>query len=376
MSTTATRTRPRPIAAAAATATLLNRQKPIALSRSAWWPGGRTRAKAVSPVSSACSAAWTAAPAASRAISTDSGEVNVSASSIAARPFTASIASTWAASCTRRISIRVAGRGSATRPPRSRHSAAMRSNTSARSGRSGWPGGGVCSWNRGDEIKSMSFRSVRTAQDLRFQFAEHPLELDAFRFDGPVGGIRHMDRLADGNADGAERLRHLRPVPALHRPEAIGLDVKRQQRLAGCAGQEHRPCLRHARRAARAVDGEGGRTAAGEIAPQLHQGPRAAARRRAARRAVAEPADDAGNPLAVEVLAGDDDDAAVFPEERGGQDAPVPEREDRLLTRGDDGFVVREPVDLPAIGRSERTNERSGCRRNQRSFATLAGRQT
>ena len=36
-----------------------------------------------------------------------------------------------------------------------------------------------------------------------------------------------------------------------------------------------------------------------------------AARRRSARRAVAEPLDDAGDPLAVEILAGDDDDAAA-----------------------------------------------------------------
>ena len=45
-SSTNTRCRPSSaIAAAAATATLLNRQKPIARSRSAWWPDGRTPQK-------------------------------------------------------------------------------------------------------------------------------------------------------------------------------------------------------------------------------------------------------------------------------------------------------------------------------------------
>ena len=44
-------------ASAAATATLLYRQNPIALSASAWCPGGRTSASAISPVESACRAA-------------------------------------------------------------------------------------------------------------------------------------------------------------------------------------------------------------------------------------------------------------------------------------------------------------------------------
>ena len=42
----ATRRGPAARACAAATAMLLNRQKPIARSRSAWWPGGRTSANA------------------------------------------------------------------------------------------------------------------------------------------------------------------------------------------------------------------------------------------------------------------------------------------------------------------------------------------
>ena len=49
---------------AAATATLLNRQNPIARSRSAWWPGGRTNAMAGASFSRVYSTAATAAPAA------------------------------------------------------------------------------------------------------------------------------------------------------------------------------------------------------------------------------------------------------------------------------------------------------------------------
>ena len=43
----------------------------------------------------------------------------------------------------------------------SRQAAATASNTSARSGRSGWPGGVMCSSKRGEEISSM-LRGLRT----------------------------------------------------------------------------------------------------------------------------------------------------------------------------------------------------------------------
>ena len=61
--------------------TLENRQKPIARSASAWWPGGRSPQKPVgaSPASSASASAH-AAPAARRAASHDPGLVGVSRS--------------------------------------------------------------------------------------------------------------------------------------------------------------------------------------------------------------------------------------------------------------------------------------------------------
>ena len=66
------------------------------------------------------------------------------------------------------------------------------------------------------------------------------------------------------------------------------------------------------------------------LAPQLHERARAAARRRPARRAIAEPPHQPRHPLAVEVLAGHRDDAAVAEVERRREDAAVPERENRL----------------------------------------------
>ena len=59
----------------------------MARSAVAWWPGGLTSAaaRAVTP-SRTRRPAWTAAPAARRAISQDSGDVKVSGSSMHAVP--------------------------------------------------------------------------------------------------------------------------------------------------------------------------------------------------------------------------------------------------------------------------------------------------
>src|SRR5207248_8825674 len=103
----------------------------------------------------------------------------------------------------------------------------------------------------------------------------------------------------------------------------------------------------------------------------LNQRPAPAARRRSARGAVAEPLDDAGNPLAVEVLARDDDDAAVAEEDRGRQDAAVPERHDRLVAAKDDGVVVLEAVDAPLERRAERGAEAIANRGDRRGLQSL-----
>src|SRR5262249_54029477 len=85
--------------------------------------------------------------------------------------------------------------------------------------------------------------------------------------------------------------------------------------------------------------------------------------------------DDARNPLAVEVLARHDDDAAVAPEQGRGQNPSVPEREDWLSARGDDRVVVREAVDAPAIGRAEALDDRRGGRREPPGLPHLLRRQ-
>src|SRR5690606_32814578 len=119
-------------------------------------------------------------------------------------------------------------------------------------------------------------------------------------------------------------------IPAARRPVFLGLDVQRQDGAAGRAGEPGGARLRHLTRPARAVDGEGDGAAVAQFAPELHERLRATARRRSARRAVAESVDDARDPLAVEILARDDDNAPVAHEQQPGHDAPVPEGIDGL----------------------------------------------
>ena len=168
--------------------------------------------------------------------------------------------------------------------------AATRSKTSARSIRSGWPGGVTWAPNRWRCDEDHVRRSGRTAAraaaferrrasarapdaSLRPSLRSHPATNS--------GGANH-----DG--DRGERPRDLGAIPARRLPEAIRFDVKRQDRMAGRAREPHRAGLRDARRPARPVDRERDRPAGGQIAPQLHERARRAARRRAARRAEAE----------------------------------------------------------------------------------------
>src|SRR5438270_2126900 len=172
-----------------------------------------------------------------------------------------------------------------------------------------------------------------------------------------IGVPRNVERLADRDRDRRERLRNLRAIPAVHRPAAIGFDMERHHRIAGRLRQPYRAGLCDARGAARSVHGERSGPAGRHVARQLQQRPACAARGRPARRPVAEALDDARNPLAVEVLARDHDNAAPPEIVRRGKDAAVPERHDRLTAAPDDAVVVIDAVALPAKRRSEQRNQ-------------------
>ena len=131
-----------------------------------------------------------------------------------------------------------------------------------------------------------------------------------------------------------EGLGDLRAVPARGLPER---DRPRGERGAmGCpvapASQTAPGCATRAGPRGPSTVKATGRPAV-EIASQLHQRARRAARRRSARGAEPEPREERGNPLAVEVAAGDDDDAAIAEVVQPGEDPPVPERENRLTSR-------------------------------------------
>ena len=95
-----------------------------------------------------------------------------------------------------------------------------------------------------------------------------------------------------------------------------------------------------------------------DVAHELQQRLPRPARRRPARRAVAEPGDDARDPFTIEVLARDDDDAAPLEVDRARQDAAVPEGVNRMarsLARRADARARR-----PGNGRSSPSAARSG----------------
>ncbi len=110
-----------------------------------------------------------------------------------------------------------------------------------------------------------------------------------------------------------------------------------------------------------------------DVAHHLQQRLPRAARRRPARGAIAEPGDDARDPLAVEVLAGDDDDAAALEVDRAGQDAAVPERVNRLAERLG-RLQMLEPVDAVAVGGAERREQRIAEAADGGKLRALRGR--
>src|SRR5262249_18881650 len=117
---------------------------------------------------------------------------------------------------------------------------------------------------------------------------------------------------------------------ARHRPEAACLDVKRQDGIAGGAGQPDGPGLRDSRRPPRTVEGKAHRPSFRKVAAHLNKRTCRAARGRAARHTEPKTLDDTRDPLAVEVLARHHDDAAMAEVVDAAEDSAVPERHDRL----------------------------------------------
>ena len=147
------------------------------------------------------------------------------------------------------------------RPPRAAQSAATRSKTSARSIRSGWPGGVTWAPNRGDAMRIMYvLRSTGRAPGPRASPAS----------------VRAPDVFSSTVASVASGTDHRLPIATATVAKGLGIwvrsqlgasqkrlrfDVKRQDRMAGRARQPHGTGLRDARRPARPVHREPDRPA-------------------------------------------------------------------------------------------------------------------
>ena len=170
----------------------------------------------------------------------------------------------------------------------------------------------------------------------------------------------HLDRLAKHDGHVTRRLRNLSLVPAPRRPEAIGLEVKRKDRLTSRAGQPSGTRLRHPRRAARTVHRESDAMTSRQLAPELNERPRPAPRRRAASGRVAKAVEDARNPLPDRSSGRERDDAAVTEVVEAGDDTSMPAGEDRLAAGSNDGVVVLGAFDLPGEGATQAADEGGG----------------
>ena len=150
---------------------------------------------------------------------------------------------------------------------------------------------------------------------------------------------------------------------------AIRLEVKRDNRITRDFRKPHRAGLRHACWTAWPVERKRDWTFL-DVTYQLQQRASRTARRRAAGGPEPESCDDAGDPLAIEVLTGDDDDAAMLEVDRARQYPSVPEGvnwpAERLCR-----MQVLEAVHLEPIGRTERRKQRVSQVRNARDLNPL-----
>jgi hypothetical protein len=110
--------------------------------------------------------------------------------------------------------------------------------------------------------------------------------------------------------------------------------------------------------AARSVKREAGRLARSHRPDQLHHRPAGTPRRRTPGGSITKALDDPRDPFAVEVLAGDDDNAATAEIEGRGKNTAVPERHHWLVPRRDDSVVVLQSLDVEPQRVTEHVDQR------------------
>src|SRR5438132_14303783 len=104
-------------------------------------------------------------------------------------------------------------------------------------------------------IDVLSSRRRNHGFRARLEGGESLLERDPGALNRGVVSVRvDLQRLANRNRHRRERLRDLRAVPAVQRPEPIRLYVERNDGIAGRFREPHGAGLRYFRRAARSVE--------------------------------------------------------------------------------------------------------------------------
>ncbi len=286
-STTSTRSAPSASSACRhATATLANRQKPMAVVHSAWWPGGRSAENPVrSPPDRRLSTSAHAPPAARSAASYEPGTVGVSASNARLAALNSRTCSMYSRGWTRSSCSSVApGASTGSQPSQSRLSSSA-SMALIRSARSGWPKPVSCSSDAGwRKNGGMSAGTVPARLGWNFQ---HRRRRCGRRRRRPL-------RRPRGGGGGSER-RARQPLAACRDGELLGSGRNRRGdgggRLAGPARRGHarRGAGHGAReRGARALRGVAGARARPPGAGRpLRRRPRGQPRTRAGGRALA-----------------------------------------------------------------------------------------
>src|SRR5262245_38454440 len=185
-------------------------------------------------------------------------------------------------------------------------------------------------------------------------------------------GIRgHPDRRGFQHDRCGERKRNLELVPAPQLNPALHGNVKAEDRGAGFVGEQHWPLFCDIAGAAGAVDGERRVSPTLDIADKLCERAQPSSRARSAGGTVAESLDALCDRFTIQIHAGHDDDAAIAPIVRRGEDASMPEGEDGATAGTVDFIKVFVAFGTPADSPANKRNDDVSGPSDEASFEAL-----
>jgi hypothetical protein len=137
--------------------------------------------------------------------------------------------------------------------------------------------------------------------------------------------------------------RNLEFIPALQLDFVFHGYVKTEDRRACLESEKYGALLGDVTRPSRSVDREPGIFSPANITHQLSEGSESSSRTGSAGHAVPETLNALGNAFAVDILTGNDDNAAITPVIRRWENAAMPESEDGAMTGLQNGIVISNP---------------------------------